>query len=300
MFTSIMMDQGAFWRSRETVDVNGVTFAGGAAAIRAVQEVEDGGPSGLQRDGAPAHTAAAGARGSPASTAARSLPAKQTSAAPTSPTISGSRGPARLSIRPDLLAGIAFGGSSSNFSVRDRITSGHLEGAHFGGYGVKTWGWLYAAGALSFSTFRNDTTAQHRRHRPAETATGDFGSNLLSGRVEVAQSRSTAGSRSRRLRPCRFLAWQNGFNRTNPLPAGAVDPLGLSFGSRSVTSLPTFWVRSSIPAFVFRNGMALSPYARLSWVHEFNPDRAINPTFIALPDAAFTATARARKRCRAH
>jgi autotransporter-associated beta strand protein len=28
MFTSIMMDQGAFWRSRETVDVNGVTFAG--------------------------------------------------------------------------------------------------------------------------------------------------------------------------------------------------------------------------------------------------------------------------------
>ena len=28
MFTSIMMDQGAFWRNRETVDVNGVTIAG--------------------------------------------------------------------------------------------------------------------------------------------------------------------------------------------------------------------------------------------------------------------------------
>src|SRR5215471_15957668 len=28
MFTSIMMDQGAFWRNGETIDVNGVAFAG--------------------------------------------------------------------------------------------------------------------------------------------------------------------------------------------------------------------------------------------------------------------------------
>jgi autotransporter-associated beta strand protein len=28
MFNSIMMDQGAFWRNRDTVDVNGITFAG--------------------------------------------------------------------------------------------------------------------------------------------------------------------------------------------------------------------------------------------------------------------------------
>jgi len=34
--------------------------------------------------------------------------------------------------------------------------------------------------------------------------------------------------------------------------------------------------------------MTLSPYARVSWVHEFKPDRAINPSFIALPTAAET------------
>src|SRR5947207_13349705 len=54
---------------------------------------------------------------------------------------------------PDLLAGFALGGSSSNFSVSDRITSGHLEGAHFCGYGVKTWCPHYAAGSLVFSRF---------------------------------------------------------------------------------------------------------------------------------------------------
>jgi len=63
-------------------------------------------------------------------------------------------------LAPDVLLGLAIGGSTSNFSVRDRITSGHLEGAHVGGYGVKTSGaklaigpnaWLYASFDGEFS-----------------------------------------------------------------------------------------------------------------------------------------------------
>ena len=34
MFMSTMMDQGAFWRSRDPVDVNGVTYGAGSDAIR--------------------------------------------------------------------------------------------------------------------------------------------------------------------------------------------------------------------------------------------------------------------------
>ncbi len=149
---------------------------------------------------------------------------------------------------------------------------------------------LYGGGAELFHVpQQRDATRSIVGIGPAETATGDFGSNLLSGRVEVG-AKQVYG----RFAVTPFAAvqvsqlWQNGFTETNPLPAGAVDPLGLSFGSRSVTSLPTFLGAQFDTRFVFRNGMALSPYARLSWVHEFNPDRAINPTFIALPDAAFT------------
>ncbi len=54
---------------------------------------------------------------------------------------------------PDALVGLAIGGGS-NFLVRDRITSGHLEAAHLGGYGVKTWGALYAARELACFTVR--------------------------------------------------------------------------------------------------------------------------------------------------
>jgi len=190
---------------------------------------------------------------------------------------------------PDLLAGFAMGGSSSNFAVRDRITSGHLEGVHFGGYAVKTWGSLYAAGAASFSTFRNSETRSIVGIGPSETATGSFGSNLLSGRFEAGWKQAFswfAITPFAAVQPAQL--WQNGFTETNPVPVSAADPLGLSFGSRSITSLPTFLGAQFDTHFAVRNGMVLSPYARLSWVHEFKPDRAINASFIALPVAAFT------------
>jgi outer membrane autotransporter protein len=190
---------------------------------------------------------------------------------------------------PDLLAGFAIGGSSSNFSVRDRITSGHLEGAHFGGYAVKTWREVYAAAAVAFSTFRNSETRNIIGVGPAETANGSFGSNLLSGRVEAGWKQALAWFSVTPFAAVQVSQlWQNGFTETSPVPAGAADPLGLSFDSRSVTSLPTFLGVQFDSRFAFRNGMVLSPYARLSWVHEFNPDRAINASFIALPAAAFT------------
>jgi outer membrane autotransporter protein len=187
------------------------------------------------------------------------------------------------------LAGVAIGGSSSNFSDRDRMTSGHLEGAHFGGYGVKTWGPLYAAGTLGFSTFRNSETRSIAGIGPTETATGSFGSNLLSGRVEVGSKRAFNWFTVTPFAAVQFSQlWQNGFTETNPVPGGAAGPLGLTYGSTSVSSLPTFVGAQFDTRFAFRNGMALSPYARLSWVHEFEPNRAINASFIALPAAAFT------------
>ena len=55
-----------------------------------------------------------------------------------------------------------------------------------------------------------------------------------------------------------------------------------------MSSLPTFLGAQLDTRFAFSNGMALSPYARLSSVTPFKPNRTINPTFIALPGAAFT------------
>jgi outer membrane autotransporter protein len=290
MFTSIMMDQGAFWRNGETIDVNGVAFAGEPLQYAPSKKSKMSDHPAFKEMAPPVpyeprwRTWLTGFDG-----AFKLGGEAGIGSADLSHNTGGLAGGLDYQFAPDVLLGLAIGGSTSNFSVRDRITSGYLEGAHVGGYGVKTWGSLYAAGALSFGTFRNSETRSIAGIGPTETATGSFGSNLFSGRVEVGAKQVFGRFAVTPFAAVQFAElWQNGFTETNPVPAGAAGPLGLTYGSIRVSSLPTFVGAQFDTRFAFSNGMVLSPYGRLSWVHEFNPTRAIDATFIALPGAAFT------------
>ena len=64
--------------------------------------------------------------------------------------------------------------------------------------------------------------------------------------------------------------------------------LGLTYASRAVSSLPTFLGVQLDTRVTLANGMMWSPYARVSWVHEFEPTREISASFITLPGASFT------------
>jgi outer membrane autotransporter protein len=64
--------------------------------------------------------------------------------------------------------------------------------------------------------------------------------------------------------------------------------LGLNVASRTTTSLPTFLGLQVDTSTVFSNGAALAPYARASWVHEFEPNRQLAATFVSVPTAGFT------------
>jgi outer membrane autotransporter protein len=290
MFTSIMMDQGAFWRNGESIDVNGVAFAGEPLSYAAAKKGKTADHPAFKEMAPPAPYQPRWRAWLTGFDGAFKLAGEAgIGSASISHDTGGLAGGLDYQLAPDMLLGFAIGGSSSNFAVRDRITSGHLEGAHFGGYGMKTWGPLYAAGALSFGTFRNSETRTIAGVGPTETATGDFGSNLFSGRVEVGAKQVFGRFAVTPFAAVEFAElWQNGFTETNPVPAGAAGPLGLSYGSISVSSLPTFVGAQFDTRFAVGNGVVLSPYARLSWVHEFNPNRAINAAFIALPPAAFT------------
>jgi outer membrane autotransporter protein len=55
-----------------------------------------------------------------------------------------------------------------------------------------------------------------------------------------------------------------------------------------VSSLPTF-VGIELDNYVaLANGMVWTPYARIAWVHEFDPNREATASLITLPGAAFT------------
>jgi outer membrane autotransporter protein len=290
MFTSIMMDQGAFWRSGETVDVNGVTYGGPMQYAAAKKSKNSDHPAFKAIVKAPPmyqprwRAWVTGFDGTWKLNGEAGI-----GSASLSHNTGGLAGGLDYQFAPDVLAGFAMGGSSSNFSVANRFTSGHLEGGHLGGYGVKTWGsGFYAAGALSFNTFRNSTTRTIAGIGPTEVATASFGSNLFTGRLEVGSKQAFGWVSVTPFAAVQFSQlWQNGFTETNVAPAGA-GVLGLTERSVAASSLPTFLGAQFDTRTYLPNGMVISPYVRLSWVHEFMPTRNLTASFIALPTTLFT------------
>jgi outer membrane autotransporter protein len=288
MFDSLMMDQGAFWRSGETADSEGVTYREAPLAYAAEKKkptpaafkalkapplayqprnwrVWTGGFGGVQSFNGDAIVGSADAR---------------TSAA------GGAMG-FDYQVDPTRLVGVAVGGSESHFSVPDRATSGNLLGGHVGAYGVATWGALYAAGILSYSRFDNDVRRTIAGVGPTETATGRFASDLFGARLEVGRSYALQW-----LNVTPFAAvqtstlWQRGFTETSTA-AGLPGILGLTSQSQTTTSLPTFLGVQLDTRLALANGTVWSPFLRAAWVHEFNPDRSIANSFVSIPGTLF-------------
>ena len=288
MFNSLMMDQGAFWRSGETTDSEGVTFREAPMAYAAEKKkpapaafkelkapppayqprtwrVWTGGFGGVQSFNGDTIVGSANAR---------------TSAA------GGAMG-FDYQVDPTRLVGVAVGGSELHFSVPDRATSGNLLGGHVGAYGVATWGALYAAGILSYSRFDNDVRRTIAGVGPTETATGRFASDLFGARLEVGRSYALQW-----LNVTPFAAvqtstlWQRGFTETSTA-AGLPGILGLTSQSQTTTSLPTFLGVQLDTRLALANGTVWSPFLRAAWVHEFNPDRSIANSFVSIPGTLF-------------
>ncbi len=187
-------------------------------------------------------------------------------------------------VAPGLVAGVALGGSTTSISVSDLSTSGRVTGGHLGAYAVKHWGAFYAAGSVSYARFENETTRQIAGIGPAETATARFASDQIGGRLELGW-KQTYGRHA--VTP--FVAiepaatWQHGFTETTP---GGI--LGLRVAGRTTTSLPAFVGVQFESSGTLSSGAVLSPFARVSWVHEFRPDREISASFVSIPQASFT------------
>jgi outer membrane autotransporter protein len=189
----------------------------------------------------------------------------------------------------DLLIGVAAGGSETNFSAEDLGTSGRATGGHAGIYAVKTWNAFYAAASFSYARLDNSTTRIITGLGPTETATGGFASDHFGGRVELGWKQAYRG-----FTVTPFVAVepstlrQRGFTEASVQAGGTPGLLGLTFDARNTTSLPTFVGAQFDTRHAFANGWVLSPFARVSWVHEFRPDRQVSASFITLPTAAFT------------
>ncbi|MCP3473914.1 autotransporter domain-containing protein [Bradyrhizobium sp. CCGUVB1N3] len=189
---------------------------------------------------------------------------------------------------PDLLVGLAVGGSSASFNVDDRATSGRVDGAHVGAYAMQKFGATYVSAQLAYSHFNNSTTRTITGIGADEIAKGSFGSDQLGGRLEVGRSYDFAAVSVTPFAAVQAARlWQAGYTETSVAGTGP-GVLGLSYAAHNVSSLPVFVGTKFDGRFNVGNGMMWMPFANVAWVHEFSPTRDVTATMIALPVPAFT------------
>ncbi len=290
LFLSAMMDQTAYWRNGDAIDNRGITLAyaplqyGPSDQLRTHPAFQAMPPRSTDGDAPHWRTWLAGFD------ATWSLSGEpSTGSASLNHRTGGMAAGLNYQFTPDLMLGLAAGGSRSTFSVPDRTTSGVLDAAHFGAYGTARWGPLYAAGTLAFASLSNNINRTILGVGPAETASGNFGSDLLSGRLEVGWKRVFDQFAVTPFAAAQFAElWQAGYTETSTAPAGTAGVLGLTYGSHTASSLPTFLGAQIDSRFAFANGMLWSPYGRASWMHEFDPTRDITASLITVPGASFT------------
>ena len=288
MFNEVLMDQSAFWRNGETVDSSGVTYRttplayaaekkkSVPAAFKALKEK----PPVYEPRGWRVWTAGFGGVQSFSGDAVVGSADARTSGA------GGSMG-FDYQIDPTRLVGFAVGGSDGHFSVPGRATSGDVLGGHVGAYGVATWGALYAAGVLSYSRFDEEVRRTIAGVGATETASGRFASDLFGARLELGRTYALPW-----LNVTPFAAvqtatlWQRGFSETTTA-GGLPGILGLTYGSQTTTSLPTFLGVQLDARYAWVNGMMWSPFVRAAWMHEFNRDRSIAGSFVSVPGTLF-------------
>ena len=191
-------------------------------------------------------------------------------------------------LNPDLLLGIAAGGSSATFTVNDRATSGRLEGGHVGAYAMQRFGSSYLSAQIAYSHFNNTTTRTIVGIGPDETAKGAFASDQFAGRLEIGRAfdfgyvsvTPFAAVQAARL-------WQSGYTETSTAGV-APGVLGLNYAAQTVSSLPTYLGVKFDGRADFGNGMVWRPFVHAAWVHEFEPSRTITASLTTLPVPAFT------------
>jgi uncharacterized protein YhjY with autotransporter beta-barrel domain len=185
-------------------------------------------------------------------------------------------------VDPTLLLGVAGGYTYTPFSVENFLTSGQAESGQFALYGVKRYGPGYVAGIAEYTHLYNKSD-RSIDWVVDERATGHYTGDGFYGRLEtgwrqIFGAHAVTPYAAIDVAPFRF----GGFTEADP------GILGLTFGSQSVTSVMSTLGLQFDTRMALDNGQRLTPFTRIAWGHEFNPDRGVDSTMISSPEVSFS------------
>ena len=152
---------------------------------------------------------------------------------------------------------------------------------------LKTFGRVYLAGTAEYAHFENQTD-RIIDWVVDERLQGKFNSDLFGGRLEAGWRRSFG---RHYLTPFvgvdAYELNNNGFSESSVSLNGGPGMLGLTFASDSVTSVTSSVGLQFDTQYALANDRWLTPFVRVAWVHEYNPERGIQSFLTASPAASF-------------
>ena len=218
----------------------------------------------------------------------------------------------RRQLSPNHLVGFALGATNSNYSVNDRATHGTLNGFNAALYGAASVDRAYVLGTLAYSRSNTDLDRTVSVQTLLNQQKASFSTNVVSLRLEAGyrlqlgqgsvntnlndanSNNVTSGSQLFNLGLTPFVAveptvlWQNAFTERMSAAQPNATNLGLNYQSQQITSLPVSLGIQLDSTINSRQGWLVRPWARLAWVHEFNPTRQLDASLQLLPNQTFT------------
>jgi outer membrane autotransporter protein len=297
MASSSVSDQIAFWRSGETMDATGRTSQEGnnprnfLAYAPTEKNVAKKGPINLKGPAGNLSAAVAPrtfrAWGSMFGGGANYLSDAGRGTAASNIGYYGGLIGVDYQIQPNILVGVALGGSDSNFNVGSLSTNGNLTGFHAGVYGAYTMGNSYIALNETFSAYSNQTNRKAGGYAlmPYEQLSAQFGSTEFRTRAEVGHGVLMGGLKATPFIAAEIAAYQsNAFSEQSSIYAST---FALKNNGQGVNSLPTFAGLRLSNAVTLSNGWRLAPVGSVAYVHEFFPQRQFNNMLISMPGTDF-------------
>jgi uncharacterized protein with beta-barrel porin domain len=188
---------------------------------------------------------------------------------------------------PYTIACFALAGGGTNFSLINGFGSGRSDLFQAGVFIRQTVGSAYASGALALG-WQDVTTDRSVTVAGLDRLRAEFNANAFSGRIEGGYRFTVPWVGGIGITP-----YAAGQFATFDIPAYAekvlsgANTFALAYGPKSVTDMRSELGLRADKSFAMPDSI-LTVRGRLAWAHDFNPDRSIAATFLALPGASFT------------
>jgi uncharacterized protein with beta-barrel porin domain len=201
----------------------------------------------------------------------------------------------------NVVAGVAVGHGNFSIAMPDRATVAGVEVKHAGVYAAVRDDNSYVFASVGFNSFANEESryasipgtvlpplfGQQIPPVPgfSEHLLGNFSSYSVSGRIEAGHRFRYGALNVTPLIGTQFSSlWMKSFTETNNLQPSMI---GLTLASRNLASVPAYAGMQFDQKHVFDDGRSFYGWMRATWVHEFETERSINPSFIAAPGFDF-------------